>query len=308
MVVTNRTGQVLPEAGRLRVPQDSPEVKAAVSHASTGADAASLWPHPGGVIQVVTVPSILTGDLVGTLSVGFSLDALAAARFKLLTNSEVAFVLGREVQASTLPPEFNRTLASLVGAAGVQRATLGDSEYAVMSRRLTLPAEPADPAGDDVTALVLRSRTERLRFLSDVHRELAVTAVLAVLAATLLGYVVARTVTRPLGTITATMREMAATGDLTRRIPVRTQSQWDDEDAQLLASTFNSMTDSIARFQREAGQRERLSSLGRLSTVVAHEIRNPLMIIKTSLRSLRSDQVSPAEVKTAVADIDGRSA
>ena len=47
------------------------------------------------------------------------------------------------------------------------------------------------------------------------------------------------------------------------------------------------MTDSIERFQREAAQRERLSSLGRLSTVVAHEIRNPLMIIKTALRSLK---------------------
>ena len=63
---------------------------------------------------------------------------------------------------------------------------------------------------------------------------------------------------------------------------------WDDEDARLLATTFNSMTDSIARFQREAAQRERLSSLGRLSTVVAHEIRNPLMIIKTALRTLRA--------------------
>ena len=49
------------------------------------------------------------------------------------------------------------------------------------------------------------------------------------------------------------------------------------------------MTDSIESFQREAAQRERLSSLGRLSTVVAHEIRNPLMIIKTSLRTLRRD-------------------
>jgi signal transduction histidine kinase len=52
----------------------------------------------------------------------------------------------------------------------------------------------------------------------------------------------------------------------------------------LLASTFNTMTDSIARFQRDAAQRERLSALGRLSTVVAHEIRNPLMIIKSALR------------------------
>ena len=53
----------------------------------------------------------------------------------------------------------------------------------------------------------------------------------------------------------------------------------------MLATTFNTLTDSIARFQREAGQRERLSSLGRLSTVIAHEVRNPLMIIKGALRT-----------------------
>ena len=86
------------------------------------------------------------------------------------------------------------------------------------------------------------------------------------------------------------MREMAATGDLTRKSrsadgaggTTRTRGCWRD--------TFNTLTDSIARFQREAAQRERLSSLGRLSTVVAHEIRNPLMIIKASLRALQQDR------------------
>ncbi len=137
-----------------------------------------------------------------------------------------------------------------------------------------------------------------------MHRELGGTAILAVLAATLLSYGVARTVTRPLGAITATMREMASTGDLTRRIALSPNARWEDEDARLLATTFNSMTDSIERFQREAAQRERLSSLGRLSTVVAHEIRNPLMIIKTALRSLKQDPVQSAQVRAAVADID----
>ena len=92
------------------------------------------------------------------------------------------------------------------------------------------------------------------------------------------------------------MREMAASGDLTRRIPASPDARWQDEDARLLATTFNSMTDSIERFQREATQRERLSSLGRLSTVVAHEIRNPLMIIKTSLRALRREDARPEQV------------
>jgi two-component system sensor histidine kinase HydH len=64
------------------------------------------------------------------------------------------------------------------------------------------------------------------------------------------------------------------------------------------------MTDSIARFQREAAQRERLSSLGRLSTVIAHEIRNPLMIIKTALRPLKGPGTTPEHVRAAASDID----
>jgi two-component system sensor histidine kinase HydH len=65
------------------------------------------------------------------------------------------------------------------------------------------------------------------------------------------------------------------------------------------------MTTSIARFQRQAAQRERLSSLGRLSTIVAHEIRNPLMIIKSALRPLRRDEPpSPAQVREAAGSIE----
>src|SRR6185369_7957150 len=44
---------------------------------------------------------------------------------------------------------------------------------------------------------------------------------------------------------------------------------------------------------------------GRLSTVIAHEIRNPLMIIKASLHSLRQAGGETATVREAAADIDG---
>ena len=94
---------------------------------------------------------------------------------------------------------------------------------------------------------------------------------------------------------------------LTRRVSVKSRP-WDDEDARLLASTFNSMTESIARFQREAAQKERLSALGRLSTVIAHEIRNPLMIIKSALPSLRRDTTGASEWREAVSDIDDETA
>src|SRR5581483_10523171 len=131
---------------------------------------------------------------------------------------------------------------------------------------------------------------------------LAATAVLAVALATLLSFAVARTITRPLAAVTDAMREVASTGDLTRKIVMR--HRWDDEDARLLMTTFNTLTDSIARFQREMSQKERLSSLGRLSTVIAHEIRNPLMIIRASLQGLRQPDVSPQALREAIADID----
>ena len=151
--------------------------------------------------------------------------------------------------------------------------------------------------------MVLQSRTDRLRFLRPIQTALGLTGLVAVLLATGIGYAIARTVTRPLAAITATMKEIAATGDLTRKIVWR-RRQWEDEDARLLAGTFNALTDSVARFQREAAERERLSALGRLSTVIAHEVRNPLMIIKASLRPLQREPVSAEDVRAAVVDIN----
>ena len=312
LLVTDPAGAVLATSGRLKTDDPATRLREAVADAKRGKETVSLWPYTGGVIQVVTVPSFLVSrgsdpEFVGTVTVGFSLDAETAQQFKRLTNSEIAFAVDGRVEASTLPEQYGSQLESLVGTEDVQVIQLGDGEYVAVSRILPLQASVSHASstkGPVATALILRSRTERLRFLNAVHRELAVTAFLAVMAATLVSYAVARTVTRPLDTITATMREMATTGDLTRKIALSPNARWEDEDARLLANTFNTMTDSIGRFQREAAQRERLSSLGRLSTVVAHEIRNPLMIIRTALRTLKQGTGHSPEVEGAIADID----
>src|SRR3954463_16716055 len=306
LLVTDPAGAMLAESGRVTVDTPTDMLRQAVADAQRGKETVSLWPHTGGVIQVVTVPSFTGPEFFGTVSIGFSLDAETAQRFKRLTNSDIPFAVNGHVEASTLPDQFGPQLETLAGTDGLQVIRLGQDEYVAVSR--VLPLQPLDqraaPAkGPLATALILRSRTERLRFLNAVHRELAVTAFLAVMAATLVSYAVARTVTRPLGAITATMREMATTGDLTRKIALSPSARWEDEDARLLANTFNTMTDSIARFQREAAQRERLSSLGRLSTVVAHEIRNPLMIIRTALRTLKQGTGHAPEVDGAISDI-----
>jgi signal transduction histidine kinase len=303
LIVTNPAGDVLAEITDEPVGRLSDETRAQIRDAPRGTEAALFLPHAGGILQLVSVPIWIDPQepqLLGTLIIGFTLDPRVAARFRALTNSEIAFGMDGRIHGSTLPPALWPALEPLLARDGLTPSVwLAGNEYIAGTRTLAVGA------GDRVArAIVLRSRTERLQFLAALHRRLAVIALLAVVVATLVSYAIARTVTRPLGALTTAMREMAATGDLTRRIGPPAGAPWEDEDATLLARTFNTLTDSIARFQREATQRERLSSLGRLSTVVAHEIRNPLMIIKAALRSLRRDDVTPEQVRAGVADID----
>ncbi|MGE0864206.1 MAG: ATP-binding protein, partial [Vicinamibacterales bacterium] len=212
--------------------------------------------------------------------------------------ADIAFAMDGTARASTLPGSRD-ALAPLLSATGPTRLVIDGEEYVALAQPLGPGAGANEPA-----AIVLRSRSERLRTLGAIQAALAGIALGATLLAIVVSYGVARTISRPLATITDHMRHIAATGDLTRKIPTKRQGGWDDDDAHMLATTFNLLTDSIVRFQREAGQRERLSSLGRLSTVIAHEVRNPLMIIKGALRTLDRDGATAADVRDAAKDID----
>lgn len=305
LVVTNRQGQMLAHVG------DAEEARSASAHPATrdalaGRERFDMLPAAGGLIQLATVPIALgveSPEVLGALSVGFLLDDALAGQLKSVTGSDVAFGMDRRVLASTLPRDLRNEAAGLLAAPDPQNVRIGAEEFVT----LTLPLATGVPDATlaPAAAVILRSRTDQLRFLREIYTELAVTAILGVLLATLLSFIVARTITRPLAAITAAMRDVASTGDLTRKVRFRSGGGWQDEDAQLLATTFNTLTESIARFQREGAQKERLSSLGRLSTVIAHEIRNPLMIIKAALRALRQAAVPSRDVEEAITDIDG---
>lgn len=292
-VVVGRTGRLLAQAGRIR-PEEA-TVGQIFAACRTSRDGTTFWTFSAGVLHAVAIPMEEGPTPLGTLLVGFSLDRNAAERFKAGTNSDIAFAVGTRIVASTFDGDQAADLASAATQAGIFEKWLGDEEYIGRVQPLGASGEADEPV-----AIVLRSRTEHLRFLPPLRWQIAITGLAAVLLATVLGYGIARTVTRPLRAITATMREMAATGDLARKVPAN--GPWDDEDARLLSATFGQLTGALDRFQREAAQRERLSSLGRLSTVIAHEIRNPLMIIKSAVRNLRRHP--SAEVAETARSID----
>ena len=311
LLVTGGDARVLAAVGPLTVEPDAGSSLPSVRAALAGVPSSSFRPRADGLLQVLSVP-ITVGDapalIAGSLSVGYLLDGAVASDFKHLTGSDIAFGLDGRVLASTLEASWWPAIDEAYQSGRTTVISVGGADYVLLARPFVHSRGngPGSAAANHTGApfvVVLRSRTEQLRFLGPIQTAIAVTAVLTMLLATVLSYAVARTVTKPLGTITGIMREVAATGDLTRKIPVRAGS-WEDEDARLLASTFNTLTESVARFEREAAERERLSSLGRLSSVVAHEVRNPLMIIKAAVRTLRQPGAGADAREEAVQDID----
>jgi signal transduction histidine kinase len=305
LLVTNRDGRVLATVGASGRAAAIISNAAAIHDGLAGRETLSLLPQPDGMIQLVTVPvyvGITRPDILGTLSVGFMLDNALASQLKQISLSDVAFGIDGQILAATLPREHYGVLAERLRTAGISRVQIGDEEYEALPRPLA-PQGDGKAATSGPVALILRSRTAQLQSLQSIHAGLLATAVVAVMLATLLSFAVARTIAQPLAAITGVMREVAATGDLTRKIAPQ-RNRWDDDDARLLATTFNTLTDSIARFQRQMAQKERLTALGRLSTVIAHEVRNPLMIIKSALHSLRQPAVTPAVIHEAITDID----
>lgn len=305
LVVADADGAVLASAGDagasrdLAVPQDL-----AARRAET-----RLHPHPRGVLQVVTVPVQLGFEVperLGALSVGFLLDDRRAAQLKHITGVDLAFAVDGRILASTLAHATEDRWPARLDGQGGGRVSIDGIEFAWRSQAIARPdgSRITLGAGGPVV-IVLEPTAPSAATLQAVRVALGGIALVTAALAVAVGYAVARTVTRPLATITGAMREMADTGDLTRRITLDDRGPWHDEDTRLLATTFNALTESIGTFQRDARERERLSALGRLSTVIAHEIRNPLMIIRGALRQLTRPHASSTDIRDAAGDIEG---
>jgi signal transduction histidine kinase len=306
VIVSNKDGRVLATAGA-----GGAALSLDRRVAGTPAEISTFISSDRGILQVTSVPIAMPVpgvddvNVLGRLTVGLLLDDARAATFKALTGSDIAFGVDGRIVGSTIPPDQRAALTPLLSRreGDISRVALGGEDYLALTR--PIHTATAAPLADTATprVVVLRSRTERLRFLNTLRAGLGVAFIVTIILATILSYAVARTVTRPLSDVTAAMRDVSATGDLTRKVLLRSRT-WDDEDARVLATAFNTLTESIAHFQREAAQRERLSSLGRLSTVIAHEIRNPLMIIRATLSTLMRDNLTVGDIREAVADID----
>lgn len=126
----------------------------------------------------------------------------------------------------------------------------------------------------------LMTRSEA-QFRQNTYSAILMAAVLAVVAASIVGTVMARGLAKPVNRITETARSVRS-GDLTARTGIN-----GDDEIGKLGETFDSMATKLEKDL----QHER-----RLTSDVAHELRTPLMAMQATVEAMQ-DGVLPCDVE-----------
>lgn len=135
------------------------------------------------------------------------------------------------------------------------------------------------------------------------HRFVYIALALTLLAGGLF-YVMSRTLVAPLVGLAETARKVSSGNRSVRAAPGNTP------EIDRLADAFNDMLDSLAEGRRTLVQtyekmtrQETLAEVGKFSMMIAHEVKNPLGIIKSSLEMMKSDlDIPPDNILMAYAE------
>ncbi len=116
-------------------------------------------------------------------------------------------------------------------------------------------------------------------FLQNSQRSLGIAALVAVVIAVVLGFIVSNLITRPMRQLATSAHRIAA-GDLTQRV----EHNSDDEVGEVSVA-FNTMAEQLE--MKEKSRKQLLAD-------VAHELRNPLSIVQGNLEAWLDGVITPS--------------
>jgi two-component system, OmpR family, sensor histidine kinase PrrB len=211
------------------------------------------------------------------------LDAVLRA-----TSSSLRLRLGSATLLDTgAPPPTRPSLSE-----GWHTFTAGGRRYRAYVTTLNDPALGGLARLEVVSSLARLESRERA-----LHRRLALLALAALVAASLLVWLVASLALRPLVRLRGITASVADDEDLTRRVP----ADRGPTELRSLAASFNAM---LARLGRSAQDRERaLAATRRFAADAGHELRTPLTSVHATLSSLgRHPDLQPERRSALIAD------
>jgi signal transduction histidine kinase len=245
-------------------------------------------------VTPVYVQSAHGAGLINVLVAGYDVDALVAQNLKQATGgSDFLFVAGNRVVASTLNPRATSVLASRPpDPRGPDRVSDGVAEYARLSTPLL--DVRGKPAGD---LYILRSFELPAQRIAALERNVVLLWLGALLTGIWLNFLLARRITEPVQLLDIAAAEVARQ-NYAIAVPVTGH-----DELGRLARTFNDMCASIRQGREELIRQERISTIGRLSGSIVHDLRNPLAAIYGGAEMLVDRELPPAHVKRLATNI-----
>ena len=145
---------------------------------------------------------------------------------------------------------------------------------------------------------ILRSFETASERLAALRRNIILLWLLAIAASLGLTYVLARRIVEPLKELDRAAAEVSRRHNYAYWVKVVSQ-----DELGRLARTFNAMCASIQQARQELIRQERISTIGRLSSSIVHDLRNPLAAVYGGAEMLVDADLAPLQVKRLAANI-----
>ena len=297
-LVTDPRGKVIASLGGLAdsaLLGDLPLVPQAASHFPQ--QASGFYLSSGRLYQVAVTPVYVQAGselaLLNVLVTGYTVDDNAARRFKDATGgSEFLFISNGKIAASTLSAVADSQIRTQAATTSPARVDAGGVEYTMLGTPLL------DVQGNPIGELrILRSFEGARLHLATLRRNIVLLWLCAVLLGLGLTYYGARRVLEPVGELDRGAAEVAR-GNYEYRVPVES-----NDELGRLAEAFNAMCGSIQDAQNELIRQERILTIGRLSSSIVHDLRNPLAAIYGGAEMLVDGDLTPTQVQRLAGNI-----
>jgi len=267
------------------------------------------WWYVEGHLYEVFLQDIYFGpasghQVLGYLLLGYEIDDRVARDLSRVAASEVAFRYGDSIVRSTLKPAQEAELLRVAprtaagGAPQGDQIRLGGETFLATAVDLPTPGTPA------LNLWVLKSLDQATAFLRSLNELLLALGLTAVLAGSLLVFLISHTFTRPLENLVAGVRALEQ-GDYAYPLQVR----GGDEVAEV-TGTFDRMRKNLQKTQRELLDAERLATIGRMASSISHDLRHSLAAVMANAEFLCESNLTPgqredlyAEIRIAVAQM-----
>ncbi len=260
------------------------------------------WWYVEGHLYEVFLQDIYFGpasgrQVLGYLLLGYEIDDRVTRDLSRVAASEVAFRYGDVIVRSTLKPAQESELLGVPPRTAAGGPPQGDQIRLGGERFLATSVDLPTPGSPALNLWVLKSFDQATAFLISLNELLLALGLTAVLAGSLLVFLISHTFTRPLENLVAGVRALEQ-GDFAYPLHV----QGGDEVAEV-TGTFDRMRKNLQKTQRELLDAERLATIGRMASSISHDLRHSLAAVMANAEFLCESNLTPGQREDLYAEI-----